>query len=213
MRQNPSFAMTDVAELRRVISHNPWATLVSSTADGIVASHYAILLDDERDDLTIVGHVGKPDDVLHELGEHEMTVIFQGPHGYITPRWYGDAPAVPTWNFVSVQLTGVPELLPAEENLVVLDKLVTHFESAEADPRGMWQAPNDEAFVKRLERGTAGFRLTPTRFVAKRKLSQNKPDDVVDTIIAELNGDGAYANPGLAAEMARAHDAMRQARS
>lgn len=64
MRQNPSFAMTDVAELRRVIEANPWATLVSHTPDGIIASHYAVLLDPERDDLTIVGHVGKPDDAI-----------------------------------------------------------------------------------------------------------------------------------------------------
>ncbi|HBU43746.1 MAG TPA: transcriptional regulator, partial [Microbacterium sp.] len=60
MRQNPSFAMTDVGELRRIVEQNPWATLVSSTDDGLVASHYAVLLDDTRDDLTVVGHVGKP---------------------------------------------------------------------------------------------------------------------------------------------------------
>ena len=59
MRQNPSFAMTDVAELRRLIDANPWMTLVSATDDGLVASHYAVLLDEDRDDLTIVGHVGR----------------------------------------------------------------------------------------------------------------------------------------------------------
>ena len=51
MRQNPSFAMTDVAELRRLIERNPWTTLVSSTPDGLVASHYAVLLDEGHDDL------------------------------------------------------------------------------------------------------------------------------------------------------------------
>ena len=213
MRQNPSFAMADIAEMRRIIARNPWATLVSATDGGIVASHYAVLLDDERDDLTIVGHLGKPDDAIHGLGQRELTVIFQGPHGYITPRWYGDVAAVPTWNYVAVQLSGVPEVLTPEENLVVLDKLVTHFESAEPDPRLMWQTPNDESFVNRLERGTLGFRLTPARVVAKRKLSQNKPDETVDTIIDELSGSGAYRNPALAAEMRRAHDTMREARS
>ena len=61
--------MTDVAELRRLVELNPWTTLVSSTPDGLVASHYAVLLDQDRDDLTIVGHVGKPDDMIHGLGE------------------------------------------------------------------------------------------------------------------------------------------------
>jgi transcriptional regulator len=211
MRQNPSFAMTDVGELRRLVDRNPWVTLVSSTDDGLVASHYAVLLDEERDDLTIVGHVGKPDDLIHGLGERELLVVVQGPHGYISPGWYGDAANVPTWNFVSAHLSGVPEVLSTEENLRVLDRLVARFEKRMPQPRLLWEPPNDPAYVERLERGTVGFRLTPTRVVAKRKLSQNKAADVVDTIIAELSGDGSYANPALADEMRRAHAAMRAA--
>lgn len=105
-----------------------------------VASHYAVLLDLDRDDLTVVGHVGRPDDLVHGLGEREE-------------------------------------------------------------------------FVRRLERGTVGFRLTPTRVVAKRKLSQNRPDEVVDEIILALEeGRSPYTDPRLAGEMRRAHDAMRAAR-
>lgn len=213
MRQNPSFAMTDTAELRRVLDAHPWMTLVSDTAEGLIASHYAVLLDEDRDDLTVVGHVGKPDDAIHGLGERELLVIAQGPHGYISPGWYGEVAAVPTWNFVSVHLSGIPEILSEEENLRVLDRLVARFESALPQPRLMWEPPNDEAFVRRLERGTVGFRLTPTRIVAKRKLSQNKSDEVVETIITELeNGQSPYADPRLPAEMRRAHDTMRAAR-
>lgn len=212
MRQNPSFAMTDVGELRRLIELNPWATLVSATDDGLIASHYAVLLDvaddgSERDDLTVVGHVGRPDDLLHGLGVRELLVIFQGPHGYISPGWYGDVAAVPTWNYVSVHLSGVPQILSAEENLRVLDRLVDRFESRMPEPRRMWERPNDPVFVERLEKGTIGFRLTPTKVVAKRKLSQNKTPEVIETIIAELTGDGPYADAALAAEMRRAADA------
>jgi transcriptional regulator len=213
MRQNPSFAMTDVAELRRLIDSNPWMTLVSATDDGLVASHYAVLLDEDRDDLTIVGHVGKPDDLIHGLGQRELLVVVQGPHGYISPGWYGDGPNVPTWNFVSAHLTGVPEILTPEENLAVLDRLVARFESGMPQPRLLWERPNDPDYVTRLERGTVGFRLTPTKVVAKRKLSQNRPDEVVETIIAELGaGAGPYADPRLAAEMQRALDARKAAR-
>lgn len=208
MRQNPSFTMTSVAEIRRLIELHPFATLVSSAPDGLVASHYAVLLDDQRDDLTIVGHVGRPDEAIHGLGERELLVVFQGPHGYISPGWYAGGTQVPTWNFVSAHLSGVPEILSAEENLRVLDRLVAHFESRLPEPRLMWQPPNDPASIERLEKGTVGFRLTPTKVVAKRKLSQNKTLEVVETIIAELSGDGPYAHPELAAEMRRAHDAM-----
>jgi transcriptional regulator len=212
MRQNPSFAMTDVAELRRLIDRNPWTTLVSQTDDGLVASHYAVLLDDTRDDLTIVGHVGKPDDMIHGLGERELLVVVQGPHGYISPGWYGDVEAVPTWNFVSAHLAGVPEVLSAEENLRVLERLVARFEGRMPEPRLMWELPNTPDFVERLAQGTVGFRLTPTKVVAKRKLSQNKSPEVVETIIAQLSGSGAYSDPELAAEMRRAHDQLAAAR-
>ena len=212
MRQNPSFAMTDIGELRRLVELHPWATLVSHTADGLVASHYAVLLDDEREDLTVVGHVGKPDDMMHGLGERELMIVVQGPHGYISPGWYGDVESVPTWNFVSAHLTGVPELLGAEENLRVLERLVAHFERRMPDPRRMWAPPNTPEYVERLAKGTVGFRLTPSKVVAKRKLSQNKPDEVVETIIAELSGTGPYADPQLADEMRRARDQRAAAR-
>ena len=196
MRQNPSFAMTDVTELRRLIDRNPWMTLVSDTADGLVASHYAVLLDEDRDDLTIVGHVGKPDDLIHGLGERELLVVVQGPHGYISPGWYGDGANVPTWNFVSAHLSGVPEILSPEENLQVLDRLVARFESRKRDPRLLWELPNEPAFVERLEKGTVGFRLTPTRVVAKRKLSQNRTPEIIETIIARAERRGPLRQSG-----------------
>lgn len=207
MRQNPSFTLADATEIRRTIDSNPWATIVSAGDDGLVASHYAVLLDESRDDLTIVGHVGRPDDLIHGLGEREIIIVFQGPHGYVSPSWYGDVQAVPTWNYIAVHLSGVPEILTEDENLAVLDRLVDRFEGRLPEPRRMWERPNDPAFVSRLAAGTVGFRLTPTRVVAKRKLSQNKPAETVDTVIAALEGDGPYAQPALAAEMRRARDA------
>lgn len=207
MRQNPSFTLADIAEIRRVIDGNPWATIVSAAPDGLVASHYVVLLDEDRDDLTIVGHVGRPDDLIHGMGERELLVMFQGPHGYISPGWYGGAQAVPTWNYTAVHLAGIPEILSADENLAVLDRLVDRFEGRMPEPRRMWERPNDEAFVNRMAAGTVGFRLTPTRVVAKRKLSQNKPAETIETVIEALSEQGPYANAALAAEMRRAQDA------
>lgn len=212
MRQNPSFVLSDIAELRRLIETNPWVTLVSAAAEGLVASHYAVLLDGD-DGLSIVGHVGRPDDLIHGLGERELLVVVQGPHGYISPGWYDGGPNVPTWNFVSAHLSGVPEILSAEENLAVLERLVARFEAGMPQPHLMWELPNDETYIRRLERGTIGFRLTPTRVVAKRKLSQNRPDEVVETIIAELEaGSTIYADPRLSAEMRRDLDTRKAAR-
>ena len=203
MRRTPVFTLTDEAELRRLIEQNPWITLVSHTSKGLVASHYAVLLDDTRDELAIVGHVGRPDERLHELGEHEVMVIVQGPHGYISPSWYDADPAVPTWNFTSAHLSGVPEILDADENLRVLDRLVEHFEQHVDAPRLMRGTAADSAYADAISAGTVGFRLVPTLIEAKSKMSQNKPAETVDRIISELEGDGPYASEALAAEMRR----------
>ena len=188
MRQNPSFTLTDRAEIERIIRENPWATFVSNASTGLVASHYPVILDDTREELSIVSHVGRPDEQLHELGEHELLVILQGPHGYISSSWYDADPAVPTWNFVAVHLSGVPELLSPEENLQVLEKLVDHFERELPEPRQMRGTLEDERYAERISSGTVGLRLTPTKIVAKQKMSQNRPDHIVDSIMAELGG-------------------------
>ena len=204
MRQNPSFVLGDIPELRRLIERNPWVTLVSDTADGLVASHYAVVLDPDRDDLTILGHVGRPDEAIHELGSHELLVVVQGPHGYISPGWYDDKPAVPTWNFVVAHLSGTPEILSDEENFRVLGQLVEHFEGRMPEPRLMEGTPANAEYAARISSGTVGFRLTPTKVVAKRKLSQNRPAETVDRIIDQLENGPEYTNPALAAEMRRA---------
>jgi transcriptional regulator len=204
MRNNPNFALDEVDEVRRLVSEYPWVTLVSATDAGeLVASHYPVILDPAaaEDEIVLLSHVGRPDERLHELGTHEVLVIVQGPHGYISPGWYDAAPAVPTWNFVTAHLHGTPEVLDDAENLRVLADLVDAFEDRLPQPRRMNSTAENAAYAARIVAGTVGFRLRVTRFTAKNKMSQNKPDDVVERIVAELDGDGPYSNPGLAARM------------
>jgi transcriptional regulator len=206
MRENPHYELTDEDEIRRLISENPWAILVSSPSSGLVASHYPILLEEDREELSIVTHVGRPDERVHELGEHELLVIVQGPHGYISSSWYGAHIEVPTWNFIVAHLSGVPEILDPEENFEVLTRLVDHFERHVDDPRPLDASPEVAADARRDSRGTVGLRLVPTRVIAKRKMSQNKSPEIVETVLAELEGDGPYANQSLAREMRLVHD-------
>jgi transcriptional regulator len=113
---------------------------------------------------------------------------------------------VPTWNFLAAHLSGVPEILSPEENSAVLHRLVEHFERRVAHPRPLDGTPADAENARSVMRGTVGMRLTPTRIVAKRKMSQNLAPEVVTAVIEELEGDGPYASPTLAREMRLAND-------
>ncbi len=151
--------------------------------------------------IVLVSHVGRPDDELHELGRHEVLVVIQGPHGYVSPSVYDAGENVPTWDHLTAHLYGVPEILGEEENFLVLSELTEHFEQHRDGGRSL---ADDEPSARRLALGTRGFRLRVTRFEARAKLSQNKSPEVMARIAADL--EPKY--PALAAEVRKAipHD-------
>lgn len=208
MRHTPHFVLDDRDEIRRLIRENPWMTIVSHPPEGgIVASHYAFLLDEAAstgDEIVLIGHVGRPDEQAHALGEHEVLIIVQGAHGYISPSWYAEGDIIPTWNHVTAHLWGTPELLTDEQNLQALTELTDHFESRVVKPRGLHLEPE---YSRRIARGTVGVRVRVTRADARAKLSQNKPPEVVENIIDALESDAPYGHVELAREMRRHHDA------
>jgi transcriptional regulator len=202
MRPNPWHECTDPDVVRDLIRENPWATLVTATTNGPVASHYPVLLDEDAAELTILTHLGKPDDDLHQLGAHELLVIFQGRHGYISPSWYAPgATQAPTWNFSVAHCYGVPEILSEEENLRTLARLVEHFERHVEEPMLL-----DVDYAAPIARGTVGLRMKVTRFTCKLKLSQDKDPDTRRQVQAALRREGIYRHPRLAADMERYAD-------
>jgi transcriptional regulator len=199
MRDNPLHESTDVNVVRRLIKDNPWATLVSSHHDALVASHYPILLDEDSEELAIFTHVGRPDEKIHGLGESEMMVIVEGPNGYISPSWYspGDVRA-PTWNFSVAHCYGVPQILSEDETLNVLGKIVARFEQYVDEPMML-----DPEWGRPIARGTVGIRLPVSRFICKVKMSQDKSVATQERILSALRAPGQFHNEILADDMAR----------
>lgn len=195
MRHTPRYTVTDPEWVKDLVRANPWATIVSPTQAGLVGSHYPVMLEDGAgEEIVLVSHVGRPDDELHELGAHEMLVIIQGAHGYVSPSVYDPGENVPTWDHLTAHLYGVPEILDDEANYRVLSRLTDHFEAGRPGARSL---AFDEAGSRRLARGTRGFRLRVTRFEARAKLSQNKSPEVMARIADDL--EARY--PALAAEV------------
>ena len=200
MRPNPLHASDDPEVVRRLIRENPWGILVSNNNGELVASHYPILLDEEAEGLTVLTHVGRPDDTLHGFGDREILLIIQGRHGYISPSWYGPgAIRAPTWNFSTAHCYGVPQILDEDDNLAVLGGLVAHFERHVEEPLLL-----DPEWGRPLSRGTMGIRLPISRFICKVKMSQDKDPVTQRQVMAALRTPGPYSNPELADDMARA---------
>lgn len=201
MRPNPLFASEDPELVRALVREHPWATLVTSTESGLVASHYPVMLDEDAPGLTLLTHLGRPDDEVLEIGSGEVLVIVQGNHGYVSPGWYTpEERLVPTWNFTVAHLHGTPQVLDEAENFAVLTRLVEHFESHLDQPHRL--SPADAPIAK----GTVGLRIPIDRFEMKRKLGQNKSDETRRQVIAALRENGPYRQPELADEMERELD-------
>ena len=199
MRPNPLFASDDPELVRALVREHPWATLVTTTNAGLAASHYPVLLDEEADDLTLLTHLGRPDEEVLKIDRGEVLVIVQGHHGYISPSWYSPQERkVPTWNFTVAHLHGTPQLLDEEENLAVLTRLVDHFERHVPEPAYL-----DRDYAIPIAKGTVGLRIPIDRFELKRKLGQNKDDETRRSVIETLREEGPYQHPQLAEEMER----------
>ncbi len=199
MLPNPLFSSEDPDQVRELVREHPWATLVTTTSAGLLASHYPVLIDEDAADLTLLTHLGRPDDEVLEIDRGEVLVIVQGHHGYISPSWYSEQERkVPTWNFTVAHLHGTPQILDEQENLEVLTRLVAHFERRLDEP----------AYLERenaipIAKGTVGLRIQVDRFEMKRKLGQNKGDETRRSAIAALRKEGPYRHPVLAEEMER----------
>ncbi|WP_456845379.1 FMN-binding negative transcriptional regulator [Cellulomonas sp. P5_C6] len=205
MLQNPKFATDDPRALRALVEGYPWATLVSSTDGGLVASHYPMLWEETADDsMSLVTHLGRPDELNHRLDGSDVLVIVQGPHAYISTRWYPEGQFAPTWNHVTAHLTCRPEALSADENFAVLSRLVEHFEGTGEGARLL---PSYDGPARAMARGTVGLRLHVRSFRMLEKLSQNKPPEVVAVVAAELERRPFDLHAALAAEMRRVNPA------
>lgn len=120
MRHTPRYIVEDSGWVSDLLRATPWATIVSPTSAGLVASHYPVVLEEDVEGISLVSHVGRPDDELHQLGEQKMLVVIQGPHGYVSPSVDGGGENVPTWDHVTAHRYGVPEILSDEEHYPAL---------------------------------------------------------------------------------------------
>jgi len=187
------------ADVLRLVADHPWVTLVSATSAGPVVSHLPVLPAPDADGVEIIGHLARPDAEEHELGRCDAVVVVQGVHGYVSAGWYAGGPYVPTWNYVVAHLHGRLTELDADATWEVLERTVDHFEKDRPEP---FLLSSVQEYAARLAPAVTGFRLTPSRVVAKAKLSQDKPEADRAGVLRGLEDPrDVHANPALAAAM------------
>lgn len=191
MRIKPEYDVRDVDFARTLVREHPFATIVTP---GLRATHMPCLVDEAAEDLTVLSHVARTDPACEQL-DGPLLMIFHGPHGYISGSWYGED-TIPTWNNVTLHVWGTPE--PFDDPMDVLRRTVDHFESAVAHP---WSLDRLGPTAREMADQVVAFRLRASDWHAEAKLSQDKPQEERERLLAGLEGSGPYANAPLAAAM------------
>jgi transcriptional regulator len=163
---------------------NPFAILVSNSAEGPFATHVPVVIRETGTDITIRGHVAKANPHCRYLqNEPHSLMIFHGPHAYISPSNYESHENVPTWNYGAVHIYGTASTFAENDQLMnMLHDLIPTFEAAYEQ---QWSSLN-EAYRHRMLNHIVGFEIVVRKIEAKFKLSQNRTKKEQQRIIDSL---------------------------
>ncbi|MGE5701152.1 MAG: FMN-binding negative transcriptional regulator [Clostridia bacterium] len=179
------FAETDKQTLFDFMEANSFAILFSQK-DGVPqASHLPFLLD--REEECLYGHMAIANGHWRDASG-EVMVVFSGAHAYISPSWYQEKAAVPTWNYTAVHAYGTFEQVKAEELPPILAKSVEQYESTFAEPWRLEDA--DPEYVGKMSKAIVGFRIKLSKLEGKWKLNQNHSRERQERVVVALKAQG-----------------------
>jgi transcriptional regulator len=123
-------------------------------------------------------------------GGAEALAVFQGPHAYVSPTWYGAQPSVPTWNYDAVQAVGHATLIEDPAEIAVQMRAM----AAAYEPQPGFDMDAQPAdYMAKMFRGLVGISIEVRQWTGKRKQSQNRPPADRLAVAAALDARGDHA--------------------
>lgn len=179
--------------LRALVERYPLATLVSSGGEELCVTHLPLLYcGDER--IVLRGHMARANHHWRDHAGSEALAIFHGPQHYVSPSWYPSktehGKVVPTWNYVTVHVRGALQFIHDTAWLLENVRALTNAqERHQPQPWSVDDAPKD--YIDKLLSAIVGVELRVTSIEGKWKVSQNRPPEDREGVIAALESRGA----------------------
>jgi transcriptional regulator len=201
----PSQFKADLSWLDWLAAHDAFGTLISQVDGAPFASHLPVLYRRTDAEVVLTGHWARPNPQWRGIEKQRVLFIFQGPHAYISPRWYVEPEKqVPTWNYAVAHVYGT--IRPIHDG-VELEKIVVSlsevYESGAASP---WRLADSDPANREQLKGIVGFELRADDVQVKLKLNQNHPAANVTGAIAGLRSTESADAAAVAALMQMALD-------
>ena len=165
-----------------VIRNHSFGMLLSIINGEIYVTPLPFILEKEGKNMMLYAHLARINEHSKYLDGSKVTVIFQGPHHYISPRWYMDPRSVPTWNYVIVKASGISEIVDHNVLLSIIKKL-----SDLHDPEWSALKKENETYYQKMTSEIVGIRIKVDKLEGKFKLSQNHPREDIESVIAHLS--------------------------
>ncbi len=171
----------DRPEIVAFLRANDFPTLVTYDGERPVATHLPVEVLERQDGLTVWGHMARANPQWKTFSDQEALLIFQGPHTYISARWYNHV-NVPTWDYMMVHLYGKVRAVEGDELYRLLSGLVKKHE-----PHSSYRLESlPQDFVEKEMKGVTGFSMDVERIDASYKLSQNRNDEDYANVVRQL---------------------------
>ena len=185
MYSRPGEHETDPAKLVAFMRAYPFATVTSTRAGLVEATHLPVLVHERDGQVVLAAHMARANPHWRALDDGiQMLVIFQGPHAYVSPAWYDDPLSVPTWDYVAVHARGAVRILAIEETLQHVAELTKTHDPAEFERART--LPQD--WLRKLAGGIVAFEVQVTSLEGRFKLSQNRSPAEQANVARQLAG-------------------------
>ena len=160
------FTETDRDRLDAFILRYPLALVQSLVGDCVLSSMAPVWRLGAADHYYF--HLARANAHTRQLCDREVTCLFMGPNGYVSPRFYSSQGSPPTWNYAVATITGaVEEVSSPAEAIGIIEQITSKMEGH------VWRAPPELPFAEFM-RAICVFRLSAHGVHGHFKLSQNK---------------------------------------
>ena len=190
MHPDPHFRWKDEAAVRDWVEQRGLAAIFVPGEGGPRVVHTPVTWHGEA----LRFHFSNRNIAMGEVDGRTALTVVSGPDHYISPGWYDAGPdAVPTWNYVAVEIEGPVRAMGREALTGQIDRLVEVHEGKLPEGRRWTRAKADPAKIEKMLNEITAYEQTVTAIRTTAKMNQNKPEAQRQRAAAALRTYGADA--------------------
>ena len=200
MYEMPHFTEKDRDKIVAFMKENFFAIITGLTDLYPVATHIPLeIVVTEDGKIVLAGHLMKNTDHHKAFVKNEhVSVIFTGPHCYVSASWYNNPQTASTWNYMTVHARGKITFTDEEGTFEAIKAVTNKYESVET-AAAFNKMPKE--YVMQMLKAIIGFTIELESIDNVFKLSQNKTQQEQIHIIEQLKKRGDENSVLIAHEM------------